>query len=245
MLTKTTSTYKKNTAFPYSCAIYRLVVKPIKTNDGIKENLMRKLIHGCFVLALVLMVSTSADCKELTTYMSCNAGVALLQDADLTDSTMSGAKFNIEYDPGYFVGIAIGSHIDKIRIEGEIGYQKNKLDSMSVTSNGVTYSGDIASDSEIRLTTLMFNIYYDFLKESKFSPYLCAGLGLGNIKVDGTSESDAVGAYQYGAGLAYRISDRVALDFKVRHLETTDAEFDTSNLDFATNNAIFDVRVYF
>ena len=206
---------------------------------------MRKLIHGCFALALILTVSTSANCKELTTYMSCNAGVALLQDADLTDSTMSGAKFNIEYDPGYFVGIAIGNHIDNFRIEAEIGYQKNKLDSLKLTSNGVTYSGDITSDNEIRLSTLMFNIYYDFLKESMFSPYLCAGLGLGNIKVDGASKSDAVSAYQYGAGVAFRISDRVALDLKLRHLETSDYEFETSNLDFATNNAIFDVRVYF
>jgi outer membrane immunogenic protein len=240
MLTKAAPAYKKNTAFPYSCVIYRQVVKPMKKNDGFKENYMRKLIHGCFALALFLMFSTSADCKELTTYMSGSVGLAMLQDADLNDSSL-GTRSKYEYDPGYFIGVAFGNHVDNIRFEAEIGYQKNKVDSIHVSGVSTTPS----NDQEIRLTTLMFNLYYDFKNSTAFTPYLSGGLGLGNLKIDGATKGDAVGAYQYGAGVAYQISERVALDLKVRHLETTDGEFGTSNLDFATNNAIFDVRVYF
>ena len=202
---------------------------------------MRKLIHGCFALALILMFSSSAECKEYTTYMSGNAGLAMLQDADLADSAQPGTRFKYEYNPGYFIGLAFGHQVDNTRYEVELGYQKNKVDTLRV--NGV--STTLSNDQEIRLVTVMFNLYYDFLNRSAFTPYLCGGLGLGNVKIDGASKGDAVGAYQYGAGVAYQITERVVLDLKVRHLETTDAKFDTSNLDFSTNNAIFDVRVYF
>lgn len=202
---------------------------------------MSKFIRGCFALALILLFSTPADCKELTTYMSINSGVTMLEDADLTDTTTPGWKYSYEYDPGYFIGLAIGNHVDKIRFEAEIGYQKNKVDSIKLNGASLTSTGD----SEIRLTTLLFNLYYDFKNGSRFTPYICAGLGLGNIKLDGTSKSDSVAEYQFGAGMAYQISERVALDLKGRYLGTTDADFDTYSLDFTTINAIFDVRIYF
>jgi opacity protein-like surface antigen len=192
---------------------------------------MSKFIRGCFALTLILMFSTSADCKELTTYMSCNAGVALLQDSDFADTTDPRLRGSLEYDPGYFIGLAMGNHVDKIRFEVELGYQKNKVDS--------------SGDYEIRLSTLLFNLYYDFMKGSKFTPYLTGGLGLGNMKLDGASKSDAVAEYQVGAGMAFQINERIVLDLKGRYLGTTDAEFDSVDLDFSTINAIFDVRIYF
>lgn len=202
---------------------------------------MSKLIRGCFALALIFIFSVPADCKELTTYMSCNAGVALLEDADMTDSTLPGTRANLEYDPGYFIGLAFGNHVNKIRFEAEFGYQKNKVDSLNLNGSNFT----VTSDNEIRLSTLLFNLYYDFKNSSAFTPYLSAGLGLGNMKIDGVSKSDAVAEYQFGAGVAYQISERIALDLKGRYLATTDAEFESLNLDFSTINAIFDVRIYF
>jgi outer membrane immunogenic protein len=202
---------------------------------------MSKLFRGCFASALILLFATPGFCTELTTYMSCNMGVALLEDADLTNTATPGTRYNYEYDPGYYVGLAFGKHVDKIRFEAEIGYQKSKVD--SVTVNGVSFSS--SGDQEIRLSSLLFNLYYDFKNGSRFTPYLCAGLGLGNIKLDGATESDAVAAYQVGAGMAFQISERVALDLKGRYLGATDAEFDTSSLDFSAINAIFDVRIYF
>jgi opacity protein-like surface antigen len=198
---------------------------------------MSKLVRGCFALALILLFTTPADCKELTTYLSINGGVTLPQNSDLTDPVLGTAALELEYDPGYFVGLAVGNHVDKLRFEAEIGYQKNKVDSV--------VGGSISGDPEIRLSTLLFNFYYDFMKESRFTPYLTAGLGLGNMKLDGVSGSDAVAEYQFGAGVAFRISDKIALDLKGRYLGTTDAKFDTASLDFTTINAIFDVRFYF
>lgn len=208
---------------------------------------MSKVMRGLFTLALVLIFATPGLCKELTTYMSCNVGVALAEDADITinDPAFGNLQGSLEYDPGYFVGLAFGNHVDNMRIEAEIGYQKNKADSLSLNLGGATYTGDITSDNEIRLSTLLFNLYYDFKNRSQFTPYVCAGLGLGNIKLDGVSKSDAVGEYQLGAGVAFQISEKVALDLKGRYLGTTEAEFDDVTLDFSTINAIFDVRIYF
>jgi outer membrane immunogenic protein len=202
---------------------------------------MNKLVRGCFALALILIFTTPGFCKELTTYMSINTGVALLEDSDVTDSTLPGMVATYEYDPGYFVGLAVGNHVDHMRFEAEVGYQKNKVDSVRV--NGVSFTS--SGDQEIRLSTLLFNFYYDFMKGSRFTPYLSAGLGLGNMKLDNAGKSDAVAEYQFGAGVAFRITDSFALDFKGRYLGTTDAEFGTTSLDFTTINAIFDVRFYF
>ena len=240
-LTGTTAAYKKIIAFPYSCTIYQQVVKLALTKDGIKENPMNKLVRGCFALALILLFTTSADCKELTTYMSINSGVTLVEDADLTDSRLPNSVINVEYDPGYFIGLAIGNQVDKMRLEAEMGYQKNKVDSSTSIGSSVTLNDEV----KVRLSTLLFNFYYDFKNGSRFTPYVCAGLGLGNIKLDGFSKSDAVGEYQFGAGMSYQITETVALDLKGRYLATTDAEFDTATIDFSTINAIFDIRIYF
>ena len=202
---------------------------------------MSKVMRVFFALALVLMFATPGFCVELTTYTACNLGVAMLQDGDLTDTTTPGTRYTYEYDPGYFIGLAFGKHVDKIRFEAEISYQKSKVDSMTVNGVSVAASGD----QEIRLSSLLFNLYYDFKNGSRFTPYISAGLGLGNMKLDGATKSDAVGEYQFGAGMAFQISERIALDLKGRYLGTTDAEFDTSSLDFSTINAIFDVRIYF
>jgi opacity protein-like surface antigen len=203
---------------------------------------MSKLFRGCFALALILIFSTPAICKELDTYMAISGGVALLEDGDFTDATDPSLKGSLEYDPGYFIGLAFGHHVDNIRFEAELGYQKNKVDSSTGPSG---YRLVFTDDHKIRLSTLMLNIYYDFMKGSSFTPYLSAGLGLGNMKLDGISKSDAVAEYQFGAGLAFRVSEKIALDLKGRYLSTTDAEFDGVELDFSTINAIFDVRIYF
>jgi opacity protein-like surface antigen len=239
--------YKKNIDFPYSCTIFRQVAKPMKTNDGIKENPMSKVMRGFFSLAIVLVFAAPGLCKELTTYLSCNVGVAMAEDGDITinDPTYGNLQGDLEYDPGYFVGLAFGNHVNNMRFEAEIGYQKNKADSLSLNLGGTTYTGDITSDNEIRLSTLLFNLYYDFKNSSRFTPYVSAGLGLGNIKLDGASKSDAVGEYQLGAGVAFQISEKVALDLKGRYLGATEAEFEDVTLDFSTINAIFDVRIYF
>ena len=202
---------------------------------------MSKVMRGLFTLALIFMFTTPGLCKELTTYASFNVGVAMLQDADLTDTTTPGIRYGYEYDPGYFVGVAVGNHVDKIRFEAEIGYQKNKVDSISAYG----LSASPTDDQEIRLTTLLFNLYYDFKNGSRFTPYVCGGLGLGNAKLDGASKSDSVAEYQVGAGMAFQINENIALDLKGRYLGTTDVEFDTYSLDFSTINAIFDVRIYF
>jgi opacity protein-like surface antigen len=210
-----------------------------------KENPMSKLIRGCFALALFLVVATSADCKELTTYISCNAGLALAEDGDISDPTIPGVQASIEFDPGYFVGLAFGNHVDKIRFEAEIGYQRNQADSFTLKRSSGTYTGEYADNVEIRLSTLLFNMYYDFKNGSRVTPYVCAGLGLGNMKIDGGSGSDAVAEYQFGAGVAFQVSEKVALDLKGRYLGTSDAEFGTTSVGFSTINAIFDVRIYF
>ena len=174
--------------------------------------------------------------------MSGNLGLAMLADSDVTDTGIPGYVFNFEYNLGYFVGAAIGQNIGNMRAEAEIGLQNNTIDSVSVNGSA---SSSVYGDQDIRLITVLFNFYYDFKTGSAFTPYLSGGLGLGNMKLDGTSKDDAVWAIQIGAGVAYMISENVMLDLRYRHLQSSDGEFDTTKVEYTSDNAIFSVRYYF
>jgi len=202
---------------------------------------MRNLIRYCIALVLLLLISTPAHCKELYNYASGNIGIALHDKADVSDPALAGAELELEFNPGYCLGLAIGHQfVDKnFRAEGEFGLQTNTIDKV----NGGSLSS--SEDDELRLITLLFNLYYDFKNSSAFTPYLCAGVGLGNMKIDGADEDDAVTAIQFGTGVAFQISDKLVLDLKLRHLETSDGEFGSTKIDYSTNNAIFCIRGYF
>ena len=213
-----------------------------------KENYMKALLCGCIAVVLLLSVSTPALCNEQNTYVAVMGGVGLLQEGSVTDPALTsaapGSEFEWIYDTGYFLGFAVGHDFKYGRGELEIGYQSNTIDDVSV--DGDSSSASISGSPEVRLVTLMLNIYYDFKNKSNFTPYLTAGLGLGNMDVDGAgSGGDAVSAYQLGAGIAYHINARVEFDVKYRYLATTDGEFGTTKMAYATNNFILGIRYYF
>ena len=191
---------------------------------------MKKIVFGFIVCSFLIL---PAVCFGATGwYGSANVGYAMLSDSDMSASGTDGidtvtAAAELDFDGGYVLGGAIGYTMEKVRIEGEISYQKNDTDSITikrVTLNGVDQglSGSIPVNSDVSIFTFLVNGYFDFNNDSKFTPYLTAGIGMTNVEVE--SEDDTVFAYQVGAGVGFAMSETVTLDCRYRYLGAADYE---------------------
>lgn len=105
--------------------------------------------------------------------------------------------------------------------------------------------------NELRAQSLMFNLYYDFKNSSKFTPYLSAGAGLTYIKNKqninpelslendlNLSDTSNTFTWSAGAGVAYKVTENVALDLGYRYLDAGEVKFNNTvfqdNIDLKT-----------
>ena len=186
---------------------------------------MRKFILiliGCFFVAFPTTCLGATDW-----YGSMNAGVTFVSDSDITynEPGFSGTE-KLEYDTGYTFGLAFGKKMEQMRLEGEVSYGRNEVDSVDGISIPSGYS------IETSLLNFMFNGYYDFKSGSDLTPYITAGAGFSRVEADinlvpivDDNYDDTVFAYQLGAGVGYAMSEIMTLDFRYRFLGTADPEF--------------------
>ncbi len=78
----------------------------------------------CIFLAL-LSTTVLAEPQGKGFYLSGNAGASWRIDDDEDDA---GDSTEIEYDPGYLLGAAVGYDFGMLRTEAEFGYRKNSFD---------------------------------------------------------------------------------------------------------------------
>jgi opacity protein-like surface antigen len=133
--------------------------------------------------------------------------------------------------------------LDKeVRVEGEIGYQKNEVDDCSKCQD---LTGDIKAYS------FLVNGYFDLVRGKKIVPYITAGIGAAKVDADVNhfAHVDDIGlAYQVGAGIAYHISDNWHIDLKYRFMSVVEVDgFGLENLnpEFTSNNIFVGVRYRF
>ena len=193
---------------------------------------MKKTI-SVVAMAVMLGVTTGNSMAAEGAYVSGNLGLAIATDSDATDSSGTGT---FESDKGLAFGVAVGYDLGNTRIEGEIAYQKNDLDKISIPGFGsAAIEGDTSS------TALLLNGYYDFKNESALTPFISAGLGFAKVEVSAitvpgvgpitTSSDDTVFAYQIGAGVGYAVSEKISLDVKYRYFATSDPDFDGTEVE--------------
>lgn len=119
----------------------------------------------------------------------------------------ANSGFDLELAAGPVIGGFIGKEIDSIRIEGELTYRHNDMDSIV----GFPVAGEMSS------TALMGNVYYDFGDRTDFTPYLGIGLGVANITFDSAAhDTDIALALQIMAGGAFPVTDSTAMTVDLR-----------------------------
>ncbi|MEN8141459.1 MAG: outer membrane beta-barrel protein [Thermodesulfobacteriota bacterium] len=216
---------------------------------------MKKTIS--VISVTMLLASASAISAKEGAYVGGSLGVGLASDADATEAgATSYATF--ESDAGVTVGLTGGYRLpNNLRVEGELSYQSNDFDTVTLSMPGFSVSYPLAS-GDVTRTSLLVNGYYDIPTSSNFTPYASLGLGFSKIDVgdftfeDGESvqgNDDTVFTYQFTAGVAYALSETLAIDAKVSYLATSDADInfegDVISYEYATTNLQLGLRYGF
>ena len=121
----------------------------------------------------------------------------------------------LDTDTGFGIGGAVGYRFDNARVEFEVGYNNNNVDTITVNDIEASADGDIGN------WKFLINGYYDFPTNSRFSPYVGGGAGLailsandvsaslppfGAVSIDDSSSSFI---FQFKAGAGYDITDEL------------------------------------
>ena len=195
---------------------------------------MKKLILPLLV-AGVFAIPSMANAATVP-YVSGSAGLGLANN-----SSVEGVNDAITYKSGYLINGAVGLKADNVRVEAEIGYHNNSVDTS-------IYSGP--RGAHVSLWSFMANGYYDFYsKDSSVAPYVMGGLGVTDASISGgnwgSSSSSSEFAWQLGAGVGFKTADKVTFDIGYRYLSPADASFAGSKVSLASSNIIAGFRVAF
>lgn len=193
---------------------------------------MKKLILP--ILVAGICVAPSLASASMNPYVSISGGAGIMQD-----SSENGFSNAVQYGTGYLINGAFGLKNDAFRVEAEIGYHSNSIDSYY----GLPYTPDT---NNLNLWSFMANAYYDFnMTDSDISPFIMGGLGLANVSWDypGGSEDDSVFAWQLGAGVAFRATKKLNIDVGYRYFSTADVDmFGGYKYSIGSHNIIAGVR---
>ncbi len=180
-------------------------------------------------------------------------GVADPLPAGTAVQTGTGVGWETSFDGGNMVVANFGLRTGQWRFEGELFTQSSGIDSHKrasvadainltdvdasrlvpglTTDLGVTV-GDLIADGQgkIRSSGIMANVYYDFDINRPITPYIGAGFGMAEVKVDYSpsgvriiDDADEVFAWQVMAGGSLMVTDTVEAFGGLRYRETENA----------------------
>ena len=182
------------------------------------------------LLFLVFVLHTASAMSLSSIYVGAIGGALLTKDlatnsADLNSNLPDGV--DIDYKPGYKIGIFSGVDLSAFRIEAELSRLKSEAKEIVVQNNSIPLTGSTTNH------ILMGNaIAY---LPSVISPYIGGGLGYVHInnKINVSSKSNVFG-YQLIAGMSFNIS-MFTMFIDYRYIGTSRA--DALNKSYSNNTA--------
>ena len=168
---------------------------------------------------------------------------------------------NTGFDVGVVAGYAFGSRFGMFspRLEAELGYLSNDIDTLSFFNNTGTGNGTSNSDSsEINATYGLVNLLLDIPLGYGLTPFIGGGVGYANVRFDNISNDVATGsgsagagtvffddedtafAYSLTAGVSYDISRNVTLEVAYRYLSFTNVQIRDNTAALGTTNVTED-----
>ena len=207
---------------------------------------MKKLPILC--CALVLFLPTAALGSEGATYISGSIG---LPSVDLDITSIDGTRVGVEVEGGFLFAAALGRRLGDVRLEGEVGWQRNDFRKSAVLPESNV--GYVATNGDLSMVSLLLSGYYDIDIGASITPFIGAGLGLANVKVNEfdapgvlllPNDDDTVFAYHVGGGIAWPVSDTMTIDLKYRHF-WQDPRFGSAELEVRSHDFALGLRVAF
>jgi opacity protein-like surface antigen len=185
-------------------------------------------------------------------YLKLSGGLCMLNnsDAEATDTASSiTTKWNdaFKYKNGYVFEGAVGDSTGKLRGEIAIGYQSDDVTELfgsdietleSTVKETLQQWGlsDSYDDLSIKSSaiTVMYNLFADYKMKGPVSPYLMGGLGVAftdmkfsfsynGVKFDNSYDKTSF-AWQVGAGLGLKVTDKVSFDLGYRYFKTMNVD---------------------
>lgn len=205
--------------------IFLFPINGISTFTVMKKIVLPFLAAACFSMPMLAHASSNP-------YISVSGGPGLM-----TNSTVNNASDWAKYKTGYLINAAVGLKTDYARLEAEVGYHNNDLDRWGPAPAN--------SGASISMWTFMANGYLDYtIKDSDITPYLMAGLGLAAVEGNDTftTKNDSVLAWQVGAGVGFKASDKVSIDLGYRYFAAGDAKLDADIFSISSHNIIAGIR---
>jgi opacity protein-like surface antigen len=189
-------------------------------------------IFKFFAVVLLFLSATGVQAQEDDWYAAVGAGVTFPSDSDL-DNFATGVQSTTTFDNGYVLTGAAGKYFNNFRLEGEIFYSRYNIDNNIV--NGVVAAPGLG---HLDVMAYMANAYFDIMTNTKFTPYIGAGIGYVDVDVDdGTGRSDQGYAFQFKAGTAYQFTPSVDFIVGYRFFDTEDGNIGTAPNDADTEGA--------
>lgn len=188
---------------------------------------MKKILVAIFAIGIMVPATAKAE----NWYVTADAGLAFLNDADTTVQLMG--SFDTEYKTGYLLDAGLGYDFGSVRTEAVFHYQRNDGD----LTEGLSTIEGLNIDGDTSGAGVMVNGYYDFNTGYAFQPFITAGLGWAQVKtnvykrlgVRMMDDSDNVFAWQAGVGIAFAVSDTAFVDFTYHYFATSDPTFESAN----------------
>lgn len=196
---------------------------------------MKKSLIIVMLTSSALLMPAAANAQDSEgVYGSISATISQLQDTKgtIANAPLPGSTVRTENSFGTGIGgqAALGYDFGNFRLEGEIGFARDKQDSYVAI---VPPTGKIPADVKQKSLRGMINAYADFGK-GPIRPYVGAGVGLVRVKLDFfgprapfptepprqlIKDSDTRFAYQLIGGLAVPVSERAAITLQYRWLD--------------------------
>jgi len=204
---------------------------------------MTKKLFALFGLSVAMAVSGSAAAEE-GVYLQIMGGASFLEDADNEGDVVIESDFDAGSGVVGALGYQFGGRLERVRLEGEVGWRRNEVDSLTVTDDGgIGVAAGLGSldgltatrlDGDVEALSFMINGFYEIDVGRRFLPYIGGGIGAARIQADDIAvrgvtivdDEDWVFAFQVGGGVEYSFSPAVALFVDYRYFATSDPDLE-------------------
>lgn len=205
---------------------------------------MKKILVTAAALA-VLSVPMSSMAADNSVYVSGNIGVGMATDSDIDNMPERAGTAKMTLDAGFLGTGAVGyDFAGPFRAEAEYGWQKNDIDTLSYSNRFGNFN-----QGDLKTQTIMANAFYDVDTGSPWSPFVGAGIGWAKVDLNTPAlpfgDNDDVFAYQLMAGVAYNVSENLAIDAQYRFFGTQDATIQGADFSMNSNDLMLGIRYSF
>ena len=198
---------------------------------------MKKLL--LLVGITTTLCTINANAMDLTPYVGAKLRYSMMDNSVDFD----GIKLDIDDEVfGGSVSTGVAYKIWGNAVRAELEYNKN-------TDAKKTHYDAI--DLKVKTQSLMLNGYFDINTNTKFTPYIGAGIGYtkleGEVEVLGTKESEDKNTFswQLGVGVGYSINEHISIDLGYRYVDYGDWTRDNVKLESDANEIYISARYMF